>query len=279
MNASDAFVAAWLPGSEGKAIADVLLTDALGAIQHGFKGVLSFSWPNSPKQLANRFDEDYQPLLPYGFGLKFGETTTRLNNLAETYELTENEDIARQVFNGKVQNPWQMRLTSNEEEVAISSSAQALTGIQYRTVDKIIQEDAFKLTLDGSSNAGIKFISDNGYSEDLSAEQENHAALILTLKRDEPVRGSVILSMNCESLNDSEGRCRGDVDITEVLNKTMLSQWTDLSVDLNCFAKKGVQFDKIVVPAELRSKGALSLSISNIHFEANAARSADVQCQ
>jgi len=74
------------------------------------------------------------------------------------------------------------------------------------------------------------------------------------------------------------GSCRGDVDITEALNKTMVNQWVDFSVDLNCFAERGVQFDKIVVPVELRSKGVISLSVSNIHFEANAAKSANVRC-
>jgi beta-glucosidase len=278
INASDAFVAAWLPGSEGKAIADVLLTDSKGKVQHDVKGKLSFSWPNSPEQLVNRFDENYQPLLPYGYGLNYGETTTLLTDLPESYELNENLDIAKQVFNGKVQQPWQMRLIANEQDVAISSSTQAMSGIQYRTVDKLIQEDAFKLTTDGSSHAGIQFISGNGFHEDLSSEQKNNAALIVTLKRDDFMNGPVILSMSCESLSDSAGSCRGDVDITEALYKTMVKQWVDFSVDLNCFAERGVQFDKIFVPVELRSQGVISLSVSNIYFEANAAKSADVHC-
>jgi len=279
MNTSDAFVAAWLPGSEGKAVADVLLSDRQGNIQHDMKGKLSFSWPNSPLQVVNHLDDDYQPLLPYGFGLKYGETSTLLNNLTESYELNENLEVARQVFNGKVTSPWQMRLTANEQEVTISSSAQALPGIEYRTVDKLIQEDAFKLTIDGSTEAGIKFISGNGFREDLSSEQEHNAALILTLKRHQAAIRPVILSMNCESLSDSKGSCHGDVDITEALNSTKENEWFNLSVDLNCFARQGVEFDKIVVPTQLRSEGALSLSVSNIHFEANAAKLADVQCQ
>lgn len=279
LNASDAFVAAWLPGSEGKAVAEVLLTDKQGEIQHDFTGKLSFSWPNSPEQIVNLFDKDYQPLLPYGYGLKYGDETTRLTNLSETYQLTKKQNIASQVFNGKVEKPWQMSLISNTKAVAISSSTQALPGIQYRTIDKIIQEDAFKVIFEGSNEAGIKFISANGFREDLSAEQESNSALVLTLKRDDPVRVAVLLSMNCESLSDAKGSCRGDVDITAALNKIPQSQWGDLSIDLNCFAKQGVQFDKIVVPSELRSKGSLALSISNIYFAANTAKSASVQCE
>ncbi|MFT4724216.1 MAG: beta-glucosidase, partial [Colwellia sp.] len=69
LNASNAFVAAWLPGSEGKAIADVLLKSPADNIQHDFTGKLSFSWPKLPTQIVNRFDEDYQPLFSYGYGL------------------------------------------------------------------------------------------------------------------------------------------------------------------------------------------------------------------
>src|SRR5690606_22021447 len=43
LNASQAFVAAWLPGSEGAGVADVLLRRADGTIAHDFKGRLSFS--------------------------------------------------------------------------------------------------------------------------------------------------------------------------------------------------------------------------------------------
>lgn len=42
---ADAFVAAWLPGSEGGGIADVLVSDADGAIAHDFTGKLAFGWP------------------------------------------------------------------------------------------------------------------------------------------------------------------------------------------------------------------------------------------
>ena len=45
INAADAFVAAWLPGSEGEGIADVLFRGADGATPYDFTGRLSFSWP------------------------------------------------------------------------------------------------------------------------------------------------------------------------------------------------------------------------------------------
>lgn len=64
LEAADAVVAAWLPGSEGGGVADVLFGD------HPFTGKLPFSWPRATAQLPiNVGDARYDPLFPYGFGL------------------------------------------------------------------------------------------------------------------------------------------------------------------------------------------------------------------
>jgi beta-glucosidase len=68
---SDAFVAAWLPGSEGQGIAEVLFGD------HDFTGRLTFSWPRDASQVPIRVgDEDYDPLFPFGFGLHYRNSRT-----------------------------------------------------------------------------------------------------------------------------------------------------------------------------------------------------------
>jgi len=70
--ACDAFVVAWLPGSEGGGIADVLFRKANGRVNYDFVGKLSFSWPRTAAQTAlNRNDPKYEPLFPYGFGLRY----------------------------------------------------------------------------------------------------------------------------------------------------------------------------------------------------------------
>lgn len=68
LNESDAFVAAWLPGTEGGGVADVL------SGKHDFKGKLSFSWPKLPTQnVLNRGGANYDPLFAYGFGLTYAD--------------------------------------------------------------------------------------------------------------------------------------------------------------------------------------------------------------
>lgn len=72
LNVSDAFVAAWLPGSEGQGIADVILSKANGEINYDFSGKLSFSWPKYDNQYQlNRNDSEYDPLFAYGYGLTY----------------------------------------------------------------------------------------------------------------------------------------------------------------------------------------------------------------
>ncbi|MEL7248090.1 MAG: glycoside hydrolase family 3 N-terminal domain-containing protein [Bacteroidota bacterium] len=67
---SDAFIAAWLPGSEGDGIAEVLFGD------HNFKGRLPHSWPKAVEDVQGRFgpnfwDDSIQPLYEFGYGLEY----------------------------------------------------------------------------------------------------------------------------------------------------------------------------------------------------------------
>lgn len=69
MDHSDAFVAAWFPGTEGQGVADVLVAGS-GDAQYDFTGTLSFSWPKtSDAHPINAGDTDYDPLFPLGYGL------------------------------------------------------------------------------------------------------------------------------------------------------------------------------------------------------------------
>ena len=62
----DGLIAAWLPGSEGKGVTDVLFGD------YNPTGRLSVSWPRSMDQIPINFgDETYAPLFEYGFGLSY----------------------------------------------------------------------------------------------------------------------------------------------------------------------------------------------------------------
>jgi beta-glucosidase len=63
----DALVASWLPGTEGAGVADVLFG------RRPFTGRLSVTWPRDAAQVPiNVGDANYQPLYPFGWGLRTG---------------------------------------------------------------------------------------------------------------------------------------------------------------------------------------------------------------
>lgn len=66
LNDSNAFIAAWLPGTEGDGIADVLFGDYKPV------GKLPHSWPRSMSQIPiNYGDSNYDPLFQFGFGMTY----------------------------------------------------------------------------------------------------------------------------------------------------------------------------------------------------------------
>ncbi|KAK9670253.1 hypothetical protein RND81_13G189400 [Saponaria officinalis] len=71
----DALVAAWLPGTEGQGVTDVLFGD------YDFTGKLARTWFRNVSQLPMNFgDSDYDPLFPFGFGM----TTSQIHSPSAT---------------------------------------------------------------------------------------------------------------------------------------------------------------------------------------------------
>jgi beta-glucosidase len=72
LDASNAFVAAWLPGTEGGGVADVLVGDGAGRPRADFSGKLSFPWPVTAAQAVHGAGQASGPaLFPVGYGLSY----------------------------------------------------------------------------------------------------------------------------------------------------------------------------------------------------------------
>ena len=66
MQYADAIVMAWLPGSEGAGVTDILYRDVAPT------GKLPMTWPRTMQQIPiNQGDATYDPLYPYGHGLTY----------------------------------------------------------------------------------------------------------------------------------------------------------------------------------------------------------------
>jgi len=280
LNASDAFVAAWLPGSEGASISDVLFSKANGRIAYDFKGKLSFSWPAYAEQTAvNRFDVDYQPLLPYGFGLTYqqqnkqqdSEKTLLLSDqLSEVSDNVSDELPPLKIFELAVKKPWSIALQSGQQLSAVTSSTHSLGAISLRTMDKVIQEDARTVTFDGSELASINIFSN--FPEDLRAYEEVNSVLSFNIRLETPPTKPVNLVLTCE------GDCQSSLDITSMLMSNSLNEWHNVTIDLSCFKKTGIDFAKVLAPFNLSTRGKVSLSFADINLTPQSAEQATMSC-
>jgi beta-glucosidase len=79
-NLSDAFIAAWQPGSEGAGMADLLVAPADGRPWPGFTGRLSFPWPSAPCDFSV---QSPRPWWPVGGGLSGREARSDTRRLPE----------------------------------------------------------------------------------------------------------------------------------------------------------------------------------------------------
>ncbi len=77
---SDAFIAGWLPGSEGDGVAEVLFGES------NFKGKLPHSWPKSVEDFNGKYgpnfwDDSITPLFPFGYGLSYETKRLEKNSI------------------------------------------------------------------------------------------------------------------------------------------------------------------------------------------------------
>ncbi len=266
LNASDAFVAAWLPGSEGAGVADVLFTDFEGKVNYDFTGKLSYSWPETPEQLVlNRFDDDYQPLFPYGFGLSYADQDTLADDLSEvSQQIAQLKPLT--LLQGVVKKPWQLSIQAADVEQVMNSSLVANKQVKVRTIDRNVQEDARQLVFSGQGLATVKISSQSG--QDLSQYRDNNAALVFDIKMDSTLTSTLSLAMDLAK-----------IDLNKALLKLKLDQWQQISVDLACFSQLGANMTEIVTPFSLIANDELTLSISDISLVPHMAEQSTFRCQ
>ncbi len=273
LNASNAFVAAWLPGTEGQGISDVIFSKGEGQINYDFSGKLSFSWPASPTQTSvNRFDQNYQPLFPYGFGLTYNDKTLLNDSLNEVSDSNTATLKPRAVFQGTVKAPWQLFISARDgNRQPMTSSVLNNDVIQLRTIDKQVQEDARQIIWNGQGKGRVSIY--NFFPEDLRAYLEAKSTLSIDMKIDSTILEPVLLSMTCQQ------NCKGSIDISPILKKWPVGEWQNISVDLACFGQQGADLGRISSPLSLTTNGQLKLSFAEAIIKPNSAAQATLSCQ
>ena len=151
LNAADAFVASWLPGSEGAGVADVL-TGARPAT-----GRLSFSWPADCNGKPVNGPEG--ALFAFGYGRSL-EDTSPLGQLDESCLALESFDSSELFGSGRLTSGVVAYAAGGNLSMASDMLAQmrgtsSAAGVAIRGVDRNAQEDAREITMQPGSRFGI----------------------------------------------------------------------------------------------------------------------------
>ncbi len=268
LNASDAFAVIWQPGTEGAGVADVIIPDAKSKARFDFTGKLSFSWPASPDQTPlNVGQENYVPLFPYGYGMTYADKSTAGDNLSEAAQDARKLSESLEIFKNRSIDPWQLTLTDDlNNSKAVTASVVTLGAVNYRAVDRLVQEDSVQLQWSGKASASAGFLAKERI--DYSAMPDK-AALVFDLKVDKKPNADVKLSVTCGS------DCGADKSIKDELQKTSIGQWQTVSVSMACFKK--AKTDMLLSPFMLSTAGELSLTLHHIRIE--SAPAATINCQ
>jgi beta-glucosidase len=225
MNQADAFVAAWLPGSQGEGVADVLVADAAGKPRQDFTGRLSFPWP------ADARSPIVAPLFPVGHGLAYGRPAT-LGPVSEDPKVDLRAFETRTSFfrRGIAPAPWYLATDGM---------------VAARAVDLSAQEDARQFAWNGPGKISIE-----GPPVSLAAEAKAGAALVLDWRIDRAGAGPVGLTLGGARL-----------DIAKLVAAAPAGMATETRIPLRCFADAGADLAAVGAPLRLDAGGGFTATL------------------
>ncbi|WP_454714180.1 glycoside hydrolase family 3 N-terminal domain-containing protein [Caulobacter segnis] len=246
INASDAFVSAWLPGSEGGGVADVIIGDKAGKPRTDFHGKLSFSWPKTAAQFSlNKGDKGYDPLFAYGYGLSYA----RPGKVAKLSEVSGVKPVADNAVNyfvgGKTPPPFEFKASPS-------------SSVQIAPIDAgNVQEAGRQITYAGDKLGRATIVGEKPL--DLSFQTNADMALAFEYRIDALPTKPVILAIGA-----------GKLDATPPPG-TPTGQWASVKIPLKCFQAAGTDVTKVVAPFDLGTAGTFQVSIANVKLTADPA--------
>ena len=245
INAANAFVEAWLPGSEGEGVADVLTG------KYDFTAKLSFSWPKRPDQTPlNVGDARYDPQFAYGFGLSYaapGQTPA----LPEVHSTIKYGDKNVYYSKGTAWNGYKLSIgDNNASHMDYDGTRTALHGSNGLILDS--QADgALHAVWNGKSKAWLQVGGDE--PSDISREANGAMTLSLTVRVNTAPATQVWLGVGAAS-----------VPLTAELKALPAGRYGTLAVPLSCFSAQDLSKTPSIV--HLETFGSLDLSVSEIRL-------------
>tara|TARA_X000001036_G_scaffold128265_1_gene121295 strand:- start:7046 stop:7768 length:723 start_codon:yes stop_codon:yes gene_type:complete len=240
-------VAAWLPGSEGGGISDLLFRRDPS---FDFTGKLSFSWPASAV-----VSEKNKALFKLGYGLSYA-SSENLESLPEKSGL-ENSEVpsSGEFFNkGAAVAPWSLFLKSGNLVKQISSFPTSVGGLIVSKTDHMAQEDALRINWTQSDEDYFQISS---IKPDDMARQSN---------------GAMKLAFNAKTFVGADAIVQiGQCDDIDRCNKTLdfkiSGDWKEYRISLSSFEKLGIDMSKITSALIIKAKKGVDIGLSNVRLE------------
>ncbi len=251
LNMADAFVVAWLPGSEGGGIADVLVGDQKGQARHNFVGKLPAAWPKTPNM-------DDGELYAFGYGLDYSSAASPWTKLAEVD--TGNGGDTRNWFKAGVPAAsWSLLVAgqgTGEQTRITSTPVEALNGrVRVTSTDYKVQEGARRFTVTGGESS---VVLRNFEPVDLDRETNADILLLVTAK--------VFSAPQSASLAAGTDAVNGRTSITLPVTK----DYVRYGLPLKCLRSKGADMKSVTMPFILTTKGAADFAIAEVRLGTDA---------
>ncbi len=250
LNLADAFVVAWLPGSEGQGVADVLVGGKAGGKRFDFTGTLPAAWPKT----ANMADG---VLYARGYGLRYVSPRPAWKALPENSGASGGD--ARVWFDKGVPSAsWSLVVadaTGGQQTRITTVPAKALDGrVSVTATDHVVQEGARRFVVD-SGSASIRLGTFDAL--DIARESNGDVMLLVTARVDK-APGKASIGMR--------GGGAASVPVTLPAGKG----YVRYGLQLKCFAGRGVDMTKVTEPFVLTLEGAADVSVAEVRLGSDA---------
>ena len=272
INSSDAFVVAWLPGTEGGGVADVLVADSDNNPRYDFTGRLSFDWPNKDMNSQDEALPVFDNLLQLGQGLSYGDENILSDSLTEVSAAAPSSE-ANIIFSGSSQEPWLAYVGDASDwhrQISGTQGSSPQGGLSVVTVDGLVQEDSRKLTWTGGHES--QFYWQAASPADLTNLKSKNGALMMEFQVDQYPMGAVTQRMDCG------WPCSGAIDMTEFFKSVPEGQLSRVGISLQCFDKLGVDLSKVTSPLVLVSEEPFVLTIRDVRIVPDASQESMISC-
>lgn len=231
INQVDAFVAAWLPGTQAQGIADVLVAGRDGKTVRDFTGRLPFAWP------ADARSPIVKPLFPAGYGLSYAKGAN-LGRVNETPGINISSNVHRTQFmlRGKVPAPWRLVRDGS---------------VSARAVDMGAQENGTQFSWNQNGALAIE-----GLAVDLSAQADKGDSLLVEWRIDKKATGPVMLSL--------AGK---EFDMRQTLESAPADAIIQTRIPLRCFKAKGANLKAVGSAIRIQADKGLVASVRSVQID------------